>query len=295
VASRSASSVEGHELTYGPDAATVQLTLSQLRMMADRFRDTFCANPCAQEARMAHDAIMHYLDICRPDADVAAILSHPKSVDLRRELIELNSAFHRETELSLARRYLSSKKEGDPFEGSWINKGFPSLLKDQVKGWKRVGLFDNNADNPVIIVVGGGALPQTQVALARELRCNVFSVERDHESAEVCRHILQRIGLEHLKVFNVDGAEFDYTESYLVVVATLVEKKELVARQVANTNSEAVFAPRIPLRLHEMWREKIDERYLASCGWTLIDRFEPNESTVATLTLSRDKTYVRGA
>lgn len=231
--------------------------------------------------REAHDKILALLHCVRDQREVHQLLRDEAWIAMSSELTALNAEIHRLTEIDLARQYIEKSAARDPFEGSWINKGFTDLLRQQANRWKAKGLFRNGEAGPVV-VVGGGAMPQTQVALHHALQCDVVSVDRDEESVEVCRRVLRRAGYRHLRVAHDDGVKYDYSDAYLVVVATLVADRHLVAKRVART-SAAFFAPRTPVALHAVWRKPVDERRVRAAGWRRIDYFEPRDSSVAAL------------
>lgn len=261
----------------GPDNGS----LDELRRLAVTLRESRHRSMVDEKVRAAHDGIMAILDSVRRKRDIDRYLRHPGWQRMREELTLLNADVHLHTEIDLARRYVTSKSARDPFEGSWINKGFTALLAGQIARWRRKGLLRGRERR--IVIVGGGALPQTQVALHRALDAEVVSVDRDSRSVEACRAVLKKAGLGYLSVVESDGAAFDFSGTHLVVVATLVTGKHLVARRVAETSQRSFFAPRTPLRLHCMWRELLDERSICANGWRRVDFYAPLRSSVGTL------------
>lgn len=229
--------------------------------------------------RSAHDGIVSILD--RADRTLRAdqIGSLLAKNDLRERLIQLNARLHSVTEIALARSALSGAPDRDPFEGSWINRGFTDLLAGQVAQWRRCGMLE--AGRQRIAIVGGGALPQTQVFLARVLGCETISVERDPEAAELSRSVLAKAGVQNAHVEVADGSDFDFGDCTIVAVATLVREKSVISRQVATTAPRATFAPRNAVGAHAMWREEINEKRMLSEGWRLADVWVPAGSTVA--------------
>ncbi|MGM4921680.1 hypothetical protein AB8A31_02110 [Tardiphaga sp. 804_B3_N1_9] len=233
------------------------------------------------DAKHAHDEIMDLLHSVKDEKQIELLLTTATSSSLRGRLTGLNARLHRNTEVRLAKRYLSCHdRDDDMFAGSWINKGFPHLLSGQVSSWKRNGALGGDATRG-IAVVGGGALPQTQVALFQQLGTPITSIERDPESATLCKEVLRKAGYQGLPVIEIDGSHANYQDYSIVVVATLVTQKDEVARRVAETAPSAYFAPRIPLGLHLMWREAIDTNAMNAIGWEHLDTFAPNDSSVA--------------
>lgn len=264
---------------------TALATLAELRTLLHDASSFPELSMLDQRVRHVHDRILACLDAASNE-DAQAILGCSDAVDLRPSLIALNAEMHQKTEIELARRYLSSGSQDDPFEGSWVNKGFSRLLRTQLEHWKMRGVLSNILSGSVV-VVGGGALPQTQVFLHRELGCEVLSIDCHAESADLCRKVLRKTGLAHLQVVNEDGGRFDYSGASMIVVATLVQNKARIASRVAETAPEAFFAPRIPLGLHAMWRELVPSAELAKWGWQLLDICVPPDSSVGSMLFLR--------
>jgi hypothetical protein len=238
--------------------------------------------------RKAHDDILHCLDKSTSSDEVCSLLTSEEYAPLRNELTRINSHLHQLTEIELATRYLNSRTQKDPFEGSWINRGFSALLEGQIDAWKALGLFAKRPPSQVV-VVGSGALPQTQIYLHRQLKCNVLGLERDVVAAELSQAVLRKAGHPSLRVEQIDGTRFDYEGTSLVVVATLVQTKCLIAKAVASTAPKSVLSPRTPVGLHGMWREAVSLSKMARVGWKLMYTWEPPNSSVASLTMTHHR------
>lgn len=239
-------------------------------------------------AKQAHDDVMIYLDRIRDESEISSLLAAASETPLREQLTEANALFHTLCEVDLAQRFILSNSS-DAFADSWINKGFPDLLRGQVKQWESCGL-EPKREGFLVAVVGSGALPQTQVFLFKNLGCSVIAIERDPTSAGLCREVLDKLGHRQLGVVNCDGNQFDFAGVDVVVVATLVTGKEYIGQQVARTSIASVFCPRVPVRLHSMWRESFTRVDIVATDWTLVNRFEPEDSSVASLMFVRRST-----
>jgi hypothetical protein len=236
------------------------------------------------EIRKLHDKIYEILDVI-PEDLVTPLLRDASALALRVALSKLNATLHSSTEIGLAKRYLAADLDADPFQGSWINGGFTDLLNTQIAQW--IGAGVDIMKGPVV-VVGGGALPQTQVFLRERLRCEVITVESHDESASLCEAVLNKLRLGRVHVRCMRGEEYDYGGCSLVVVATLVSGKADIARRVFETGGPATyFAPRSPLRAHAMWREPINTHDIVASGWKLLSSLEPKNSSVSSLLFKR--------
>lgn len=237
-----------------------------------------------KKVRNDHDQLLNYIDSIKNQNTINKILMNNQ---LKKKLTNINASMHQLSEISITKKYLSSNSIVNPFDGNWINKGFFSLLNGQVDRWEKAGAIKKDR-RCNIAIVGGGALPQTQVYLYNKINCNIVSVERDNESAVLCRKVLNKFGYGHLEVVEEDGLYFDYSQFDIVIVATLVQNKNLIGKRIFDT-SNAYFSPRTPLRLHQIWRESVVNENIENLGYTLIDLWEPNNSSVASLTFQKSK------
>jgi len=260
------------------------LILSELESLAHEALEIKILDMQDNRVRCLHDKILMCLDSA-PPLDVTSILQSGEIQHLRNTLIRLNADLHKTTEIALAQRFLSESVSGDPFVDSWINKGFTSLLNSQINQWQDANILDNVKKGP-IVVVGGGALPQTQVFLHRSLGCEVISIDIDEQSATLCAEVLRKMGLTYTSVICADAKSFNFERASIVVVATLVREKAEVATQVAKTAPNAYFAPRTPVKLHAMWREFVSIEELSAIGWQSISVLTPPESSVASMLFS---------
>ncbi|MDZ7865645.1 MAG: hypothetical protein U5N23_23060 [Acidovorax sp.] len=265
---------------------TARSTLVELETLLQEASHFSALSMVNERVRNVHDRILLCLDAASIE-DTDAILGCADAISLRDSLIALNAEMHQKTEIALAQRFLASDNQEDPFEGSWVNKGFSRLLHMQLENWKASNNLSKIMSGAVVIV-GGGALPQTQVFLHKQLGCKVISVDCHAESAELCRKILKKTGFSHLEVFNEDGCQFDYTGASMIVVATLVQKKAQISARVAETAPDAFFAPRMPLGLHAMWRELVPSTDFAKWGWQLLDMCAPPDSSVGSMLFVRN-------
>jgi hypothetical protein len=265
--------------------------LRRLEHLSRRLRDHSKRTLLDSETGQIHDQIVEILDELRGSRAATVLLTHPAWQRLRDDLTEQNASLHQRTELAVAQQFLDDRRLRDPFTSSWITKGFPVLLQRQVKRWKRVGMFSGR--RRALAVVGGGALPQSQVMLHRATGCDVVSIERDSESADMCRSVLRRLGYQSLRVREEDGIVSDYGQFQIVVVATLVQHKDMVAARVAETSASAAFAPRVPVGLHAIWRQGLDGEALREAGWALADAYTPRGSSIRSLLFVRGNKLVR--
>lgn len=235
------------------------------------------------DVRSAHDRIVEILnddqELCEP-----SLLSNRAISAIKSRLLRANESVHIRSEIEYVETALH--QAGDPFEGSWINPGFYELLNAQVGRWHSLKVLPDDDLRP-IVVVGGGALPQSQVVLHRQTGRSIVSIERDRESADACRRMIEHLGhTASLTVVQEDGCGFDYHCASMVVVAAMVGDKKAIARRVRESGHNTHLNIRTPVGSHSLWRTPIDTHTLVSLGWKPIDFLAPAASAVAAFTCS---------
>src|SRR5215472_17582702 len=127
------------------------------------------------EIRGAHDRIIQILDYYSTTYTLNDFLRIPGVPRLRERLLEANVKVHMRSEVESAAVAIS--KDGDPFDSSWINPGFYELLLGQVERWRLLGI-PKSGDRRPLVIVGGGALPQSQVLLHRQTGRAIISLDK---------------------------------------------------------------------------------------------------------------------
>ncbi|MGO7955555.1 hypothetical protein [Rhizobium leguminosarum] len=259
--------------------------ISALKEQCEEIEVDGTYNMLTSRVRKAHDSISLILDQVEAAGNASALLS-PSLSSLRKDFILLNSRLHSVTEKLMARELLRSDGDVvDYLNKTYINKGFPDLLRYQSSEWRRLGVWLKPGDN--LYIVGGGALPQTQIYLASEFDCNIISIDQDSQAVELCEKILQRHGNPKLMSVCQSGERFDYSDASIVAVATLVMSKETIGHRVFETSNNAFFAPRCPIGAHAFWRTELQTQYLSTIGWRLLGDLSPENSSVRSLLFGR--------
>jgi len=208
--------------------------------------------------------------------------SDPKWSSLQSRLRVANEEVHIRSELEDVRR--SIRDGQDPFERSFVNPGFRALMDGQVNRWLSLGFLDKDDSRP-IVVVGGGALPISQIFFYRQTGMRVISVERRQDCAEAARALIDHLGYTaSLEVVAADGCEYDYRSASLIVVAAMVSEKLGVAARVLQTSPESALTMRTPFALHSLCRTPINETDLKAVGWRVEDSWFPDQGAVGALT-----------
>ena len=236
------------------------------------------------KVKLAHDSLLRAFQTNLKEAERHTLFQYEQIAAISSDLKRFQARTHVNTEIMIAQAYLKKKGSAtNPFIQSWINPGFQNILNNQLTRWKHSGIL-NNIRN--ICIVGGGALPQTQVILHKLSGLQITSIDKDPSSCELCSRVLAKLKLsKSLKVVNEDGCKFNYQGFDMVILATLVPEKIEIAQQVFSSG-KMYFSPRVPVGLHELWRNTITKIELEEIGWLLVDEWFPKHSSIGSLTLN---------
>lgn len=202
-------------------------------------------------------------------------------------LKEFNATAHRNTEIILGKRFISQSTIDKQLEGSWINPGFKELLNSQIKPLLKCDVIHRIRN---IVIIGGGAIPQTQLFLQQYFSGNIFSIEKDEEAVFISRKIIENLGLtKNLRIIHCDGELYDYTNFDLVIIATLVPNKIKIAQSVFCTNNSKFLLLRHPVGLHSVWRENVRLEEILEIGWELVEHILPPKSSVGAYLFKREE------
>ncbi|MCV6587668.1 MAG: hypothetical protein OIF57_01380 [Marinobacterium sp.] len=211
--------------------------------------------------------------------EVADLLSTPLSseeekavisrVPFHSELIFKTATLHLKSEKLVARSFLSGEID-DVFEETWFDKKLPYVLQAQAEQWEKVGV-DLKANDNKIAMIGGGALPQSQVYFTNYSGVPVTCIDRDDEVIYLVKRVLEKLKLYDLPVIQSHGDQADYQGFSLVVMAAMVEGKVEVLKRIRET-SDAAVCIRNPAGLYQLMREYISVSDVEAAGYKLIDQ-----------------------
>ncbi|MBB1485796.1 nicotianamine synthase family protein [Oceanospirillum sediminis] len=231
------------------------------------FYDHLCTlqNPVIQTpaVKKIYDEFVELLSTPMTEADVQSIA---EQITFRKDLTRLHGELHLRSEKKVAEDYLEGRID-DLFQDTWFDKHLPVLLKSQVEHWERLG-FDFSQRDKKLAMIGGGALPQSQIHFTIYSGAPVTCIDRDDEVVSLVRQVLNKMKQGDLPVIQAEGNQADYSEFDLVTVAAMVEDKASVLKQIRAT-SDAWVCVRNPLLLHQLVREPIHQQDAETLGFRL--------------------------
>lgn len=217
-------------------------------------------------------------DVCQFYDELVDVFSTPLTEEetqsvieqfpFQKQLTRMHGLLHLASEKKVARAFLAGERKS-LFEDTWFDKHLPDVIAAQVQHWKTLGLRFRQ-DNPKIAMLGGGALPQSQIFFSDYTGIPVTCIDRDEEAAELANGILRKLEFNGLEVVLASGDEADYKEFDIVVMAEIEDKVKAV-RRIRET-SEAVICIRNPFRLSRIAREAITSRDVEQEGYQLMGK-----------------------
>ncbi len=263
------------------------MSQAQLNEFRQKLTDLYAAlknstpSLSAPETSSVHGQLTGHFNAYNTMLDYGRLASVGDMEAIRCELTELNAEIHKAAEIQQAELLTTQDYSTSSIKSYWKTPGLLEVLEAETIAWKDAGLLEKTRR---LVVVGGGAVPQSQLFYFDKLNLPVACVEIDQHAASLCESLLKSLGKEFLPVFNCDGGEFSYEENDLVVVALLVPEKFEVARQVASCTSASTLTLRLPVGLHEFWFEGTALADIASLGWRKVTEHCPPNSTIASIT-----------
>ena len=167
------------------------------------------------------------------------------------KLIALNSRLHCESEKEIAVSLVTGYRDYKD-ANLWITDGFRMTISSVMEVIETSELL---TEPYRVCVVGGGAFPQSHILISQNTQATVTTIERDVESANLCREVLKKYNLNNANVICIEGEKANYSSYDVVIVATLVENKAAIFERLISSHFSGILVMRRPCRLHSLWRE----------------------------------------
>lgn len=134
-----------------------------------------------------------------------------------------------------------------------------------------------------IYFIGSGPLPLTAVECARQTGRSVICVEKDPAAASLSRRVIAELGLaEKLRVCEADGADCDYRGAGLVMIAALVDGKDVTLAKIQNAAPGAMIGIRSAEGLRTLLYDAVDPQEVTRKGYHLASQTRATPSIVNT-------------
>jgi hypothetical protein len=133
-----------------------------------------------------------------------------------------------------------------------------------------------------ISFVGAGALPLSAILMHVRTGMPVRCIDVDPHACRLARALCDRLGLAGVGVRCAQGADCDYAQSRVVLVASLVPEKADVVARVRSTSPAALVALRSAEGLSTLLYDPVEESEIEAMGCTLIGKTGANPHTINT-------------
>ena len=204
------------------------------------------------------------------DMDKERVLKDPTVMAIRPHLLDLLSRAEYEMEMYFSTLLgAEDRLTLNDLSRFWYRDNYHALIAQEVKG------LQTHTDFPVLlndprpaVFVGAGPLPLSAVDLYLRLGKKCVCVELDPAAAKAGQNLIDKLGLSHVITYvQADGQDIDYGAYSLVMVASLVSRKEEVFRRIRDTAGDAIVAVRSAEGLKTMLYEPVDIRGINAQGF----------------------------
>jgi hypothetical protein len=209
------------------------------------------------------------LEGCQPH-DARAVLDDPRVRAIRDQLIERLAAAEGEMERCWGDRFCARAglTPGDLGEFTYWD-----CYRLQVSAeLSRLPSDLEFGPGQSIAFVGAGPLPLSAVIMHLHTGKAVTCIDRDADACALARELCRKAGLEGVTVTCADGRAYDYAQSPMVFVASLVPEKGQVMRCIRERCPRARVALRTAEGLRTLLYNPIDEAELARMGCNYLGR-----------------------
>ncbi|NIK68154.1 MULTISPECIES: nicotianamine synthase family protein [unclassified Paenibacillus] len=219
--------------------------------------------------------------------EVQAVLSNEYIRKHQRQLQDKLSEAEFLTELSDSRQACKALAFGlDNLKNLPNWPVYIALVKQELDTLRRFTMPDSRLEQSPVVFVGSGPMPLSPIIFYLLGDVEVVCLEKDAVAYEASCSLLEHIGLgSKIKVVLENGAHYDYGSYKRIFVASLVRNKQAVLEQICRTASDPLVAMRTAEGMKQIMYEAIDEEVLASEGWHILGRTEPDEGLVINSTL----------
>jgi hypothetical protein len=128
------------------------------------------------------------------------------------------------------------------------------------------------AEGQSMSFVGAGALPLSAILMHVRTGAEVTCIDVDPHACRIARRLCDRLGLVGIGIRCAHGADCDYAQSPVVLVASLVSEKAEVVARVREACPAALIALRSAEGLSTLLYDPVDEPAIEAMGCTLVGR-----------------------
>jgi hypothetical protein len=146
-----------------------------------------------------------------------------------------------------------------------------------------------------VAFVGAGPLPLSAILLNVRSGLKVTCIDRNLEACRMAGALCRKLHLSGVDVVCAGGARYDYGQSPVVFIASLVPDKRKVMRRIRETGPQALVALRSTEGLSTLPYDPVDEAELKAMGCRPFGRTSPGPYAINTTLLYEAAPALRGA
>lgn len=216
------------------------------------------------------------------DSDVALDILNDTDIQLiRKEMLNKLSIAESLMERYYAQDFLQKVNDLNHFSSFIYWDHYVKLVQTEISVLRKIkSVFQSCA------FVGTGPLPLSPLLIQKELNTHMTCIDYDQQAYELGNALIEKVhknDLLQLRYVKQDGVLHNYRRYDLVWIASLVENKEEVLKQIYKTNPHSLVAIRSADGVHQLLYEQVDaEKFekvvCKEVGRTIADSFIINST-----------------
>lgn len=212
------------------------------------------------------------------DSEKRQVMENPQIRGVRRALLAELSEAEYEMELYFSDRFLQNPdfKEKNLNE-FWYLQNYLDLVDLELEK-----LSVNKHPDKEIVFIGSGPLPLTAIIMAQKTGMKITCLDMDAAAVKRGEALAEKLGMaDQLHFTQSAGNEYDYRDTALVMVASLVADKKQVLERIKTTAQEQ---PEVALRsaegLHALLYDPVKPSMLAEFNMRVERETRPTPTVI---------------
>ncbi|AXF57355.1 nicotianamine synthase family protein [Salicibibacter kimchii] len=229
-----------------------------------REKDLSPANPLINQTL---SNLVHKLST--PIEDAHMILDNPYIQEIKDDMIEHLAAAECDMETYFGSYFAENASSLSDLSSFLYWDNYKELTETEVNklydlpfSWKELNH---------ICFIGAGALPLSPLLMSTKLHATIDCLDIEKSAYSVGNALIHRLHKDEQLFYKYkDGEAFNYQDTDLVVIASLVPNKELIIEQIRRTNPNTIIALRSAENLHTLLYHPINIAIIEQLGYQLI-------------------------
>ncbi|MBB6449575.1 hypothetical protein HNR44_001524 [Geomicrobium halophilum] len=197
------------------------------------------------------------------------ILEHPHIQEIKDDMIEQLAAAECDMEKYFGSYFVENASSLDDLSSFLYWENYKELTTTEVN--KLHNLTSSWKELNRICFIGSGALPLSPLLMSKELNVTIDCLDVDKSAYSIGKSLIHQLHKDEQLFYKYkDGKKFNYQDTDLVVIASLVPNKELIIEQIRRTNPNTIIALRSSEGLHTLLYHPINISIIEQLGYQLI-------------------------